>query len=104
MSMYKRRFVFYKYTVHLKIDTHAFCVDISGTIAVHVSGITYLTLASSGYHTRGHSMKLQQPTTRIDCYLCSFFPSSIKIWNALPEDVVSTTIVNQFKNKLAGLD
>ena len=49
-------------------------------------------------------MKLQQPTTRIDSYLHSFFPSSIKTWNALPEDVVSATTLNQFKNKLAGLD
>jgi len=65
---------------------------------------TYLTLVSSVYHTRGHSMKLQQPTTRIDSYLHSFFPSSIKIWNALPEDVVSAATLNKFKNKLSGLD
>ena len=33
-----------------------------------------------------------------------FFPSAIKIWNSLSDDIVSSTTLNQFKQKLAGLD
>jgi len=51
----------------------------------------YFKPATTVYRTQGRSMKLKQPTTRIDSYLHSFFPSSIRIWNSLPEDVISST-------------
>ena len=57
---------------------------------------TYLTLASSGYHTRGQSMKLQQPTARI----LTLFHQDLDC----PTWGVSATTLNQFKNKLAGQD
>ena len=34
----------------------------------------------------------------------SFFPSAIKIWNNLPQDVIISNDVNQFKQKLTGLN
>jgi len=49
-----------------------------------------------------HSMKLQQPNTKVDSYLYLFFPSAIKIWNNLPEEFISCTSLDQFKTKLAG--
>jgi len=64
---------------------------------------TYLTPVTSTYNWRGHPLKFQQPATRTDSYLYSFFPSAIKIWNALPDDVILSTTLNQFKSKLAGL-
>ena len=66
--------------------------------------LTHLTPVTSTYHLRGHSMKFQKPAARIDSYLHSFFPSAIKIWNALPDDVITSTNLNQFKTKLAELD
>ena len=66
--------------------------------------LTHLTPVTSTYHLRGHSMKFQKPAARIDSYLHSFFPSAIKIWNALPDDVITSTNLNQFKTKLGGLD
>ena len=38
--------------------------------------------------THGHSLRLLHLPTRVDVYSYSFFPSSIRIWNKLPEDVV----------------
>ena len=66
--------------------------------------LTHFTPVTSTYHLRGHSMKFQKPAARIDSYLHLFFPSAIKIWNALPGDVITSTNLNQFKTKLAGLD
>ena len=45
--------------------------------------------APSNYSLRGHSMRLLQPSTRVNSYLNSFFPSSIKIWNNLPNDLIT---------------
>lgn len=64
----------------------------------------HLIPVSSGHYTRGHQMRFQQPMTRINSYLHSFFPSSIKIWNSLSDDIISCTTLEQFKQKLAGLD
>jgi len=49
-------------------------------------------------------MRFQQPMTKLNSYLHSFFPSTIKIWNSLSDDIVSSTTLNQLKQKLAGLD
>ena len=57
--------------------------------------------ATSNYCLRGHSMKLLQPNTRVDSYLHSFFPSAIKIWNNLPNNLVTCSSVDQFKVRLA---
>ena len=54
-------------------------------------------------YTRGHHMRFTQPFTRIDSYLYSFFPSSIKLWNALPNHILNSTNIEQFKQRIAGL-
>ena len=38
--------------------------------------------------THGHSLCLLHLPTRVNVYSYSFLPSSIRIWNKLPEDVV----------------
>ena len=48
-------------------------------------------------------MRFTQPFTRIDSYLYSFFPSSIKLWNALPNYIIDSTNIEQFKQRIAGL-
>jgi len=65
---------------------------------------TILQPAPSSYHLRGHSMKLAQPSARVDVYLHSFFPSSIKIWNNLPTHLITCSSLDQFKANLTDLE
>jgi len=83
---------------HLKVITMKI---IHNLIAIPAD--IYLKPATTVYCTRGHSMKLNQLTTRIDSYSHSFFPSLIRIWNSLSDDVIPSTTMAQFKRKLAGL-
>ena len=46
-------------------------------------------------------MIFMQPMTQIDSYMYSFFPSGIKIWNDLSQNVIDSNDINQFKQKLA---
>ena len=50
--------------------------------------------------TRGHSLRLLHLLTRVDVYSYSFFPSTIRIWNKLPEDIVISPSLDLFKLKL----
>ena len=50
--------------------------------------------------TRGHSLRLLHILTRVDVYSYSFFPSTIRIWNKLPEDIVISPSLDLFKLKL----
>ena len=70
---------------------------------VDIQANSYLTPAATTQYTRGHHMRFTQPFTRIDSYLYSFFPSSIKLWNALPNHVIDSTNIEQFKQRIAGL-
>ena len=70
---------------------------------VDIQASSYLTPAATTQYTRGHHMRFTQPFTRIDSYLYSFFPSSIKLWNALPNYVIDSTNIEQFKQRIAGL-
>ena len=70
---------------------------------VDIRASSYLTPAATIQYTRGHHMRFIQPVTRIDSYLYSFFPSSIKLWNALPNYVIDSTNIEQFKQRIAGL-
>ena len=64
---------------------------------------SYLTPVPMTHDTRGHNMRFMQPMTRTDSYLHSFFPSAIKIWNSLPQYVIDSKDINEFKQRLAGL-
>ena len=46
-------------------------------------GLTHFTT-----RTHGHSLHLTQPFARTDTYFYSFYPSSIRLWNNLPCDIV----------------
>ena len=50
--------------------------------------------------TRGHSAKLQQLLAKKNYVQQSFFPSAIKLWNSLPDVVVSQPSIEDFKEKL----
>jgi len=71
---------------------------------IDIPANTHLIPLSSDHITRDYQWRFKQPMTKINSYLHSFFPSAIKIWNSLSDDIVSSTTLNQFKQKLAGLD
>ena len=50
--------------------------------------------------TRGH-MRFHRIYNKTNYYKYSFFPSVIKLWNALPSSVVSAPTLEDFKEKLA---
>ena len=51
----------------------------------------------SNHSTRGHSERFLQLSSRINAYSNSFFPSSIRLWNSLPEDAIILSDFNLFK-------
>ena len=40
------------------------------------------------------------PFSAVDCHLHSFYPSTIRLWNALPADIKSSKSVSTFKTSL----
>ena len=72
---------------------------------VDIPANTYLTPVPMTHEsdTRGHNMRFMQPMTRTDSYLHSFFPSAIKIWNSLPQRVIDSKDIDEFKQRLARL-
>lgn len=50
--------------------------------------------------SRGHSMKFLIPQSTVNSHLYSFFPSTIRLWNQLPEYAVSATSLETFKQRL----
>jgi len=52
--------------------------------------------------TRGHANKFMVPHTRTNVLLYSFFPSAIRIWNSVPNSVISATTIDSFQAGLAG--
>ena len=55
------------------------------------------------HSTGGHSKRFLQLPARTNAYSNSFLPSSIKLWNSLPDDVVIVTDLNHFKQGITGL-
>jgi len=47
-------------------------------------------------------MRFRQPLTQTDSYMYSF-PSAIKIWNNLPQNVIDSDNLERFKQKLSAL-
>ena len=58
-------------------------------------------LQQSVSHTRGHSIRFIQMQARVDVFLYSYLPSTIRLWNSLPADIpVTSSTFDEFKNKL----
>ena len=64
---------------------------------VHVDLDDDILIPVTCHYTRAH---LMQPYTRVDPYKYSFIPSSIRLWNTLPRNVVNQDSVNKFQDKL----
>ena len=50
--------------------------------------------------TRGNSLKLNKPRSRLNIRYNNFSQRVINAWNRLPEQVISSTTLNGFKNYL----
>ena len=46
--------------------------------------------------TRHNVYKLTIPFTRIDSYKFGFFPATVTLWNQLPNEATSATLINVF--------
>ena len=53
--------------------------------------------------TRGNHLRFIQLQARVDVYLHSFLPSTIRLWNSLPANVISSLTIDNFKNKLTSI-
>ena len=65
---------------------------------VKIPSDQFVPTASS---TRGHDMRFHRIYNKTNYYKYSFFPSVIKLWNALPSSVVSASTLEDLKEKLA---
>ena len=45
-------------------------------------------------------MRFIQMQARVDVFVNSFLPSTIRLWNSLPADIVTSSTIDDFKNKL----
>ena len=70
---------------------------------VHIQSTLPLVQSFTNGVTRGHHNKYLQPATRTDVYKYSFFPSAIKLWNTLPEELIDAKTIDEFKNLLSYL-
>jgi len=50
--------------------------------------------------TRGYSQHFRPPYTSLNTYLFSFLPSTFKLWNNLPENIVNQPTLSDFKKSL----
>ncbi|MCG7874753.1 MAG: hypothetical protein JAY78_00305 [Candidatus Thiodiazotropha taylori] len=69
---------------------------------IDIPASTYLH--PSTLSTRGHTLRYMNPYCRTDVYRHSFFPSAIRLWNQLPESIVTAPTLDAFKLGLACQD
>ena len=60
-----------------------------------------ITLTPLSTSTRGHSQRFVTPFAGTDTYSNSFIPSTINLWNSLPDSLVNLDDINQFKEALS---
>ena len=64
---------------------------VNGLVEVPTTSLTTTISA------RGHGLHYLVPFARTQCYQRSFFPDTIRLWNSLPQSVVSCTTIDSFK-------
>ena len=64
----------------------------------------YIKPQVSTRSTRGsHNRSFQVPYSRQNCHLYSFFPSTVRLWNGLPQEVVSAPSVAAFHSRISNM-
>ena len=60
-----------------------------------------LKMKTTATRTRGHEHRYRLPHSHLQSHLQSFIPSTIRIWNNLPEDAVEApTLIKEFSRIL----
>ena len=59
--------------------------------------IPHSHVSVSSAPTRGQNQKFIQFAAKTNTYLFSFFPSAIKLWNSLPDCIINSSNLNNFK-------
>ena len=65
---------------------------------IEIPYITYFIPSRSG--ARGHNIRYLQPSIRVIAYQYPFFPSAIRLWNNLPQTLVSSGSIDIFRHSL----
>ena len=66
----------------------------------------FLTVPTHDLVPKSRSLRsgyYQQPMTLIDAYKYSFFPSTLKLWNQLPVDIIDSPTINDFCKAIISL-
>ena len=71
---------------------------INGLVAIPSE--PYLIPRSASTTTRGHNLRFMVPYSRVQYHQQSFFPSTIRLWNNLPDRVVTASSLEGFKEQL----
>ncbi|KAK3098073.1 hypothetical protein FSP39_015909 [Pinctada imbricata] len=71
---------------------------INGLVAIPSE--PYLIPRSASTTTRGHNLRFMVPYSRVQFHQQSFFPSTIRLWNNLPDRVVTASSLEGFKEQL----
>ena len=74
---------------------------VNGLVAIPIS--TYLTPVIRKDSTFHNTQAFLTYTTTIDYFMHSFFPSTIKLWNHLPENIVSLPNLDTYKTQVQSL-
>jgi len=69
-------------------------------MSISIGIVFFFTLATYP-GTRGHSLKLALPDSRINARSHIFAVRIIPVWNNLPNDVVTAVNIYLFKNRLS---
>ncbi|XP_072023008.1 uncharacterized protein [Amphiura filiformis] len=72
-------------------------------IVNHLIDIPDSQLIPSNTITRGNSQRFHVPFSRTALLQGSFFPDTIRQWNALPQEVVESPTLDVFKSRVCGV-
>ena len=71
---------------------------INGLVAIPSQ--PYLVPRGASTTTRGHNLRYLVPYSRVQFHQQSFFPSTIRLWNNLPDSVATASSLEGFKEQL----
>ena len=57
-------------------------------------------LETCSTNNRNSQLAYKLPSSNVNCHLYSFYPSTVRLWNRLPEDTKLCKSVNNIKQKL----
>ena len=77
---------------------------VHGLVAIPIENYVTLAKTRSSNCKGGHNFKYQRHYIKQDYYAQSFFPRTIVQWNQLPNSVVNSETIDQFKSNIASVN